>query len=205
MRDALDQHTRRFHRLLRLNTLFGFCLSTLNAMLVTGTTGLAIFLWTQGRVEVGTVAMALPLAWQIVSMAGWVGMQVTSIFENIGVVQEGMMTIARPIGADRRARGRGARGAARRDRFSMTCASAMAASTLADDGSERPFAVIDDFTLTREAGRKGRTGRPLGRRQVDAGQSAAALLRSRGRPHPDRRAGYSRRSSRRACVRRFRW
>src|ERR1700716_2479076 len=98
VRDALDQHTGRFHRMLRLNTLFGFCLSTLNAMLVTGTTGLAIFLWTQGRVEVGTVAMALPLAWQIVSMAGWVGMQVTSIFENIGVVQEGMMTIARPIG-----------------------------------------------------------------------------------------------------------
>jgi ATP-binding cassette subfamily B multidrug efflux pump len=98
VRDALDQHTRRFHRMLRLNTLFGFCLSTLNAMLVTGTTGLAILLWSRGRVEVGVVAMALPLAWQIVSMAGWVGGQVTSIFENIGVVQEGMMTIARPIG-----------------------------------------------------------------------------------------------------------
>ena len=41
--------------------------------------------------------MALPLAWQIVSVAGWVALQITSIFENIGVVQEGMMTIARPI------------------------------------------------------------------------------------------------------------
>jgi len=98
VRDALDLHTRRFHKMLRLNTLFSFCLSSLNAMLVVGTAGTAIFLWSRGRVEVGTVAMALPLAWQIVSMAGWVGMQVTSIFENIGVVQEGMMTIARPIG-----------------------------------------------------------------------------------------------------------
>ena len=51
-----------------------------------------------GRVEVGTVAMAIPLTWQIVSAAGWVAYQITSIFENIGVVQEGMMTIARPIG-----------------------------------------------------------------------------------------------------------
>ena len=50
-----------------------------------------------GKVEVGTVAMALPLAWQIVNVAGWVALQVTSIFENIGVIQEGMMTIARPI------------------------------------------------------------------------------------------------------------
>ena len=66
-------------------------------MLVTGTAGIAIFLWTRGQVEVGTVAMALPLAWQIVSVAGWVAYQITTIFENIGVVQEGMMTIARPI------------------------------------------------------------------------------------------------------------
>jgi ATP-binding cassette subfamily B multidrug efflux pump len=37
------------------------------------------------------------MAWQILSMSGWVAWQITSIFENIGVVQEGMMTIARPI------------------------------------------------------------------------------------------------------------
>ena len=66
-------------------------------MLVTSTGGLAMLLWSQGRVEVGTVAMALPLAWQIVSVSGWVAYQVTTIFENVGVVQEGMMTIARPI------------------------------------------------------------------------------------------------------------
>ena len=66
-------------------------------MLVTGTGALAIWLWTHGEVEVGTVAMALPLAWQIVNIAGWVACSVTDIFENIGVVQEGMSAIARPI------------------------------------------------------------------------------------------------------------
>src|SRR5437867_3606349 len=91
VREALEQHTGRFHRSLRLNTLFSFSLSTLNALLVTGTGGLAVLLWSQGRVEVGTVAMALPLAWQIVSVSGWVAYQVTTIFENVGVVQEGMM------------------------------------------------------------------------------------------------------------------
>jgi ATP-binding cassette subfamily B multidrug efflux pump len=97
VRDAIDSHTRKFYVSLRLNTLFGFTLATLNALLVTGTGGLAIVLWTRGQVEVGTVAMALPLAWQIISSAGWVAWQVTDIFENIGVVQEGMLTIARPI------------------------------------------------------------------------------------------------------------
>src|SRR5262249_35612562 len=97
VRRAVDEHTGLFHASLRLNTLFGLGLSTLNALLLVSTGGLAIYLWTRGAVEVGTVAMALPLAWQIVNAAGWVAQQVTSIFENIGVVHEGMSTIARPI------------------------------------------------------------------------------------------------------------
>jgi ATP-binding cassette subfamily B multidrug efflux pump len=97
VREAFEEHTGLFYSSLRLNTLFSFCLSTLNALLVTGTGGLAIWLWMHSKVEVGTVAMALPLSWQIISIAGWVAMRVTEIFENIGVVQEGMMTIARPI------------------------------------------------------------------------------------------------------------
>jgi ATP-binding cassette, subfamily B, multidrug efflux pump len=102
VRDAIDEHTALFHSSLRLNTLFSFCLTTLNAMLVTGTAAIAIALWTHGQVAVGTVAMALPLSWQIINIAGWVAMRITEIFENIGVVQEGMMTIAKPIGlADR--------------------------------------------------------------------------------------------------------
>ncbi|HEY0567422.1 MAG TPA: ABC transporter ATP-binding protein, partial [Xanthobacteraceae bacterium] len=98
VREAMDEHTGLFYASLRLNTLFSFTLATLNAMLVTSTGGLAIYLWTRGAVDIGTVAMALPLSWQIISTAGWVAMRVTDIFENIGVVQEGMTAIARPIG-----------------------------------------------------------------------------------------------------------
>ena len=98
VREAVDEHTARFKAALRLNTLFGFSLTTLNALLVTSTCATAIALWVHGEVGVGAVATALPMAWQIISQAGWVAMRVTEIFENIGAVQEGMMTIARPIG-----------------------------------------------------------------------------------------------------------
>ncbi len=96
VREAVDHHTDRFHESLRLNTLFGMTLAVLNAWLIAGTGAFAIMLWRYGHVSVGTVAMALPMTMQIVSASGWVAWQVTSIFENIGVVQEGMMTIARP-------------------------------------------------------------------------------------------------------------
>ena len=73
VRDAVDEHTGLFHRSLRLNTLFGFCLT--HPQRPDGhrhRRGIAILLWTRGRVDVGTVAMALPLTWQIVNIAGWV-------------------------------------------------------------------------------------------------------------------------------------
>jgi ATP-binding cassette subfamily B multidrug efflux pump len=96
VREAIDAHTGRFHDSLRLNTLFALTLTALNALLIVSTGAFAIVLWRHGHVTVGTVAMALPMMTQIVSASGWVAWQVTGIFENVGVVQEGMMTIARP-------------------------------------------------------------------------------------------------------------
>ena len=76
--------------------MFALTLTTLNALLITVTGAFAIVLWSQGHIGVGVVAMALPMTMQIVSASGWVAWQVTGIFENIGVVQEGMITIAKP-------------------------------------------------------------------------------------------------------------
>jgi len=74
----------------------------MNAALLTGTAAIGIWLWAEGTVSAGVVATALPLAWQIANVAGWVSWEVTGIFENIGVVQEGMQTIAVPhSGVDR--------------------------------------------------------------------------------------------------------
>jgi ATP-binding cassette subfamily B multidrug efflux pump len=42
------------------------------------------------------VAASLPLSWQLANVAGWVSWEVTAIFENVGVVQEGMQSIAVP-------------------------------------------------------------------------------------------------------------
>src|SRR6186997_1848670 len=98
VREAIDYHTDRFHESLRLNTLFALTLTILNSLLIVATGAFAIVLWRHGYVGVGVVAMALPMTMQIISASGWVAWQVTDIFENIGVVQEGMLTIARPIG-----------------------------------------------------------------------------------------------------------
>ena len=96
VREAVDYHNNRFHDQLRINTLLSLSLTVLNALLITLTGAFAIWLWRTGHIAVGVVAMALPMTMQIVSASGWVALQITGIFENIGVVQEGMLTIARP-------------------------------------------------------------------------------------------------------------
>ncbi len=98
VRDAMDEHYATYHWQTRLNTLFGLCLSLINASMVVSVAGLSIWLWSTGRVGVGTVAMSIPLAWQINSMAGWVAFNITQIFEFVGNVQDGMKTIAVPLG-----------------------------------------------------------------------------------------------------------
>ncbi len=96
VREAIDEHTTAIAAHMRLITRFMTTLSALNALLLVSTAGIGITLWAQGLVDAGTVATALPLAWTIANVAGWVSWEVTGIFENIGVVQEGMQTIAVP-------------------------------------------------------------------------------------------------------------
>ena len=98
VRDVVDTHTAAMSAHMRLITRFMAVLSTMNALLLVSTAGIGITLWGQGLVSAGIVATALPLAWQIANVAGWVSWEVTGIFENIGVVQEGMETIAVPHG-----------------------------------------------------------------------------------------------------------
>ena len=96
VRDAVDEHHATFHTQQRMITRFSLSLFMLNACMVTGTAATAIWLWTDGRIAVGAVAMAIPLGHQIAQMSGWVAQNITNIFENVGVVQDGMRSIAVP-------------------------------------------------------------------------------------------------------------
>jgi ATP-binding cassette subfamily B multidrug efflux pump len=96
VRDAIDTHHDAMNLHTRMITRFLCWLTVLNALLLVSTAAIGITLWAQGEVSAAVVATALPLAWQTANAAGWVSWEVTSIFENIGVVQEGMQSIAVP-------------------------------------------------------------------------------------------------------------
>lgn len=80
----------------RLTTLMEVSLFLINGVLIVATSWLAIALWQAGTVTLGAIALVTGLTIRIVNMSGWVMWTVADVFENIGVVHEGMETIARP-------------------------------------------------------------------------------------------------------------
>ena len=92
---AIDEQMSKWQASLRLLTSMEFTLYSLNGCLIVGASGLAIWLWSFGSVTIGDIAVVTGLVIRIVAMSGWVLFTVAGIFENIGVVQEGMETISR--------------------------------------------------------------------------------------------------------------
>ncbi len=97
VRNAVDRHVDLFSASQRLLTVFGSLLDVLNGLLIAGSGGLALVLWRYGIVEVGAIAMVLPLTLQLTNMSRQIASRITDIFEDIGVVLEGMLTIAQPL------------------------------------------------------------------------------------------------------------
>src|SRR6185437_9585649 len=78
-----------------LVTAMDFVLYSLNGLLIVGASGLAIWLWSHDAVSLGAIAVVTGLVMRIVAMSGWILWVVAGIFENMGVVQEGVETISR--------------------------------------------------------------------------------------------------------------
>jgi ATP-binding cassette, subfamily B, multidrug efflux pump len=96
VRESMDKHQQQIAAHMRMTTLFMVTLSVMNVLLVVSTAGTALWLWSGQRISSTVVATALPMVWQISNMANWVSWEVSGIFENVGVVQEGIQTIAVP-------------------------------------------------------------------------------------------------------------
>lgn len=96
-REAIQEQTDKTQQANRMVTSMDLTLSTLNGMLIVSTSGLALWLWSESLISVGAIALATGLVIRLVNMSGWVMWVVNGIFENIGMVQDGLNTISQPL------------------------------------------------------------------------------------------------------------
>ena len=96
-REAIIEQTEKTQLAGRVVTSMDVTITTMNGLLIVGTSGLALWLWSQSLISVGAIALATGLVIRIVNMSGWIMWVVNGIFENIGMVQDGLQTIAQPV------------------------------------------------------------------------------------------------------------
>lgn len=96
-KDAIEYARRTFQHEMRLYTIMDVSLSLLNGFLIVGVVAWAISLWVGGTADVGVVAVATALTLRMNGMSGWIMWAVSNFYRNLGVVAEGMQTIAQPV------------------------------------------------------------------------------------------------------------
>ena len=96
-KEAMEEARRTFQIEQRIFTKMDFSLVLLNGLLIVGVVGWALALWLQGEASVGTVAAAATLTLRLNSMTAWIMWALSAFFRQLGVVAEGMETIAQPI------------------------------------------------------------------------------------------------------------
>lgn len=96
-RVAFREQMEKWQHSLRLITTMELFMSCLNGVMMVAVGAMALWLWTLGDITTGAIATVLALTVRIDTMSGWVMWTISGIFENIGVVHEGMETISRPV------------------------------------------------------------------------------------------------------------
>ncbi|MEM1341610.1 MAG: ABC transporter ATP-binding protein [Pseudomonadota bacterium] len=96
-KEAIEHTRRTFGQEMRIFTTMDVVLTALNGLLIVAVVGWAVLLWSQGTASIGVVAAATALTLRLNAMTGWIMWALSSFFRALGVVAEGMETIAQPI------------------------------------------------------------------------------------------------------------
>ena len=94
-RSAMEEFLDTVRAQMRLVTVFEVMNHLLSVLLIISTTGASLWLWTQGQVGVGAVAAATAMSLRLNGISHWMMWEMTSLFEHIGTVQDGLTTLSR--------------------------------------------------------------------------------------------------------------
>jgi ATP-binding cassette subfamily B multidrug efflux pump len=95
VRSAMREFMQTVHQQMRLSSAFEIVNHLLSMLLILCTSGAALLLWTRGELGVGAVAAATAMALRLNGISHWVMWELSSLFEHIGTVQDGINTLSR--------------------------------------------------------------------------------------------------------------
>lgn len=93
---GMENFLNTVHPQMRLVTGLIGCVWSSNMLLVFTIGALGIYLWINGNITTGAIAIALSLAIRLTGMSHWIMWEVSALFENMGIVHDGINTISKP-------------------------------------------------------------------------------------------------------------
>ncbi len=93
---GMEEFMATVHPQMRLSTGLNASVWVINMLLVFATGALGIHLWLQNAIGPGAIAIVMSLAIRLTGLSHWVMWEVNALFENIGTVQDGINTLAKP-------------------------------------------------------------------------------------------------------------
>jgi ATP-binding cassette subfamily B multidrug efflux pump len=95
-REGMDDFLKTVHKQMRLVTGFQSSVYFINALLVFMVSGTAILLWLNSDISIGSITIAIALCLRINGMSQWIMWEVAGLFEDIGVVYDGISMMTKP-------------------------------------------------------------------------------------------------------------
>ena len=92
---AMDEFMVTVNAQMRLVSLFEIVNHALSMLLILGTAGVALLLWTEGALSVGAVAASTAMSLRLNGMSHWIMWEMSMLFEHIGTVQDGINTLSK--------------------------------------------------------------------------------------------------------------
>ena len=96
-REGMDVFLDTVYRQMRLATLLTTTLTCMNGLLLFSVAATSVWLWHLDAATAGAIAFAVGLVLRLQGMSQWILWEIAGLFENIGVVQDGINTISREI------------------------------------------------------------------------------------------------------------
>jgi ATP-binding cassette subfamily B multidrug efflux pump len=94
-RSAMREFMVTAYAQMRLVSGFEIVNQVLSVLLILATTGATLWLWSKGQIGIGAVAAATAMALRLNGISHWVMWEMSSLFEHIGTVQDGMGTLSK--------------------------------------------------------------------------------------------------------------
>jgi ATP-binding cassette subfamily B multidrug efflux pump len=93
---AMQEFLGTVHSQMRLITRFETVNQVMGASLIISVVAVALLLWGDGQIGVGAVAAVGAMSLRLNGMSHWVMWEMTSLFEQVGTVRDGITTLSRP-------------------------------------------------------------------------------------------------------------